>query len=149
MFEKTDNVVVIIPEKYGEMYGIYLSTLAAWTGKGNAYMVYNYDDPIYDQDASNKEVTLRASLRNSLGVDRSAFKATHVNLYAENRQCSFKALFAKNLSVWRNANMVYALDQLGVTALVESQNMVARQVRLDKDRMLASAYAYDHCAYVR
>lgn len=43
MFEKTDNVVVIIPEKYGEMYGIYLSTLAAWTGKGNAYMVYNYD----------------------------------------------------------------------------------------------------------
>lgn len=147
MFEKTDNVVVIIPEKYGEMYGIYLSTLAAWTGKGRAYMVYNSNTNAYEPDASVKEGVLRSALR-VLNAEYSAFKTTHVDGHTGGRQRSFKELFTSNQGIWRNANMVYTLDQLGVTALVESQNMVARQVRFDNERMCAITYKYDDCSIV-
>jgi len=148
MFEKTDNVVVIIPEKYGDMYGTYLATLASWTGKGHAYMVYNSNSGSYEPDASVKESVLIEALRKALKAEYSAFKTTHVEGRTSARQKSFKDLFFAKKNVWQYANMVYALDQLGCVALVESQNMVARQVRFDHERMSAMTYRFDDCANV-
>ena len=148
MINKTDSVVIILPKIYGDMYGVYLSTLATWTGKGTAYIVYSSNSPSYEPDAANKAATLRSALA-TINPNFGAYKTTHVEGSVGARQRSMAELFKTNKPYWQYANLVYSLDEIGTTALVESQGLVSNHVRWDNDRMCAMTYRFDECSMIK